>query len=144
MAESLEGLVNRPIAEQPAPVQDGSMPGLEAPPPSLQQARAASAVFANIDKKEQPCLLGFGAVGMVGEVVAAGDDDLLIDDDDLVMRDGVSGIDQRVQSLLEENLQVAVALDFVALVEEDLDVDAALLGVDQGEAERIGGEGIGL
>src|SRR5438132_4181103 len=80
MAESLEGLVNRPIAEQPAPVQDGSMPGLEAPPPSLQQARAASAVFANTDKKEQPCLLGFGAAGMllheiVSDTLAAPEDE---------------------------------------------------------------------
>src|ERR1051326_258825 len=37
-------------------------------------------------------------LGLVGEVVAAGDERALVDDDDLVMSNGVAGVDQRRQS----------------------------------------------
>jgi len=73
-AESLEGLVNRPIAVLPGPVQDGKVPGLEAPPPNPVQARAVTAFFSQTDKnkdREQHSLLGFLSAGMLAHEIVS-------------------------------------------------------------------------
>ena len=69
-------------------------------------------------------------LGLVGEVIAAGDDHLLIDDRDLVVGDGVIVIDEGMDALIQEDLQVGVALQLVALIKQDLHVETALLGID--------------
>src|SRR5436305_2084828 len=53
-------------------------------------------------------------------------------------------IDVGVQPILDKDVQIGIAVDLVALVEDDIDQDAALLRFDQAKSERIGRERIRL
>src|SRR5262249_31589500 len=85
-------------------------------------------------------VLGVLVLGLVGEVKAARHDRVPVDHHHLVVGDGVVRVDQGGQLLLEEKVQVGVDLVLVAVVEDDLDVDAARLGLDQGLGDGLGRE----
>ena len=50
------------------------------------------------------------------------------------------GVDQRRETLLHEELQIGVFFLFVAVVEDDLDVEAAQLGVHERLGDGLAGE----
>ena len=56
--------------------------------------------------------------------------------------DGVVRIQDGDKALFEEEMQIGIGLFFVAVVEDDFDMDAAELGIDEGLGDGLGGEGI--
>ena len=70
---------------------------LEIPVVSVDQVRVA------LDDQQ---VLRVFRLGLMGEVEAAGDERGAVDEHDLVVGDGVVGVDERGQALFEEELQV--------------------------------------
>ena len=88
-------------------------------------------------------VLGVVRFGARREIEAAGDDRSAVDQHDLVVGDGVMGVDDRRQFLLEEEGQFGVRHFFVAVIEDDVNVHCSRLGVRQGLSDGVGGESIG-
>jgi len=89
-------------------------------------------------------ILGIFDFRLMREIEAAGDERPPIDDHDLIVRDRVMSIDRRHDPLLNQvPSSVYVSFSF-ALVEQDLDADAASLRVKQRLRDRLGRERIRL
>lgn len=82
-------------------------------------------------------------LGLVGEVEAAGDDRLAVDQDDLVVGDRVLGVDIGGDSIGRDFARVGMFFQ-VAFVEHDRDFHAAMVRIDQGMGDWLGGERVGL
>ena len=83
-------------------------------------------------------------LGRLGEVERAGDYDRPVDDDDLVVGDGMPGVDVGRDAGVRQKGGRRVLLGLLALVEDCLDLHAAPVGLEQGLGDRGGGEGVGL
>ena len=70
-------------------------------------------------------------LGRLREVEAAGDDRRLVDQDDLVVGDSVLVVDEDRDARVGNERGRGVLLRFLALVQNDRDLDAPLVGVDQ-------------
>ena len=94
-------------------------------------------------------ILGVAALGGGGEVEAAGDDHGPVDDHDLVVGDGDLAVDPDRYAAVGQIGRRAVMRARLAdarrgLVDDHLDVDAAVMGGVQGRENRDRGEAIGL
>jgi type 1 glutamine amidotransferase len=89
-------------------------------------------------------VLGVLCLRLVREIKATRDQRPFIDDHDLVVSDGVLGIDVRRQAFLDKRLQLRIRFLFVALIEQNLHVDSAALGGDQGFCDGLRSKRIGL
>jgi hypothetical protein len=56
----------------------------------------------------------------------------------------VRGVDQRRYALIGQEVGRGILLCALALVEDDLHLDPALVGIEQGLGDRCRGEAIGL
>lgn len=79
-----------------------------------------------------------------GEVEAARDQCCPIDDHDLVMSNGMFGIDQYRDTGVGKEGARRISRGGIALVQDSFDFDAALSGVDEGLGDRLAGEAVGL
>src|SRR6266498_5018773 len=70
-------------------------------------------------------------LGGLGIIERAADDDLPIDDDDLIMGNGMLGIDQRGDPRIGQEIGRRVFVGAVALVEDGFYVHAAFFGIHQ-------------
>ena len=77
------------------------------------------------------------------EVEAAGDQRALVDDHDLVVGDGVVGVDMRRQPVLLDERQFGVSFLFLAAIQNDVDVHAPFLRVHKRLGDSLGSERIG-
>ena len=78
------------------------------------------------------------------EIERPRDDNLAVDDHHLVMGDGVGGVDLCRYPLVGEEVGGGVFLRALALVEDDLDLDASCVGIKQRLGNRRRGEAVGL
>ena len=99
------------------------------------------ASFLRPDDEE---VLGVLLLGGLREVERTGDDDRPVDDDDLVVGDGVLGVDIGGDAGVREKGRRRVLLRPLALVEDHFDLDPPLVRLEQGLGDRGGGEGVGL
>jgi hypothetical protein len=80
----------------------------------------------------------------LGEIEAPRDEGFPVDNDDLIMRNGVLGINRRGHALVGQEIGGGVFLRALALVEDHLHLHTPLMGVE----ERLGnggrGEAVGL
>src|SRR5438132_10119313 len=70
-------------------------------------------------------VLGVLVLGRPSQVETAGDQDSPIDDEDLVVSDGMLGVDERLQAVVQENAEIRMGHLFVATVKQAIDVEAA-------------------
>ena len=70
--------------------------------------------------------------GGLREVEAAGDDRRAVDHHDLVVGDGVLGVDLDRDTRVQHEVRRRILLCSLALVENHLNLDAPLMGIDQG------------
>jgi len=64
-----------------------------------------------------------------GEVETPGDNEFAIDNEDLIVRNGVVGIDHDRYTLIGQEVGGGILVTALALVEDDLHLDPALMGV---------------
>src|SRR4051812_18047220 len=83
-------------------------------------------------------VFGVGFFGAGGEVEAAGDDRLAIDQHDFVVGDGVSRVDERGDAGVGDEVGAGVLFRFLAFVEDDIDGDSAVVGLDKRVGDRHG------
>ena len=76
-------------------------------------------------------VLGVVLFGSRREVEAARNDGLAVDDHDLVVGDGVLGVDLRGDAGVNHEVRRRILLGPLALVEDDLNLDAPLVGIDR-------------
>ena len=79
-----------------------------------------------------------------GEVETAGDQHRTVDDHDLVVGDGVLGVDQDRDAGVGKEGGGGVPGGGVALVQDGLDLHAAFPGIKQRLGDRLRGEGVRL
>src|SRR6266851_1164119 len=89
-------------------------------------------------------VLGVFHLGLVREIEAAGDQNPAVDDHDLVVGDGVLGVDVWSQAVVDQVAELSVGFLLVAAVENDLDVYSSPLGFDEGVGNGFGGKRISL
>src|SRR4051794_28642620 len=88
-------------------------------------------------------VLGVLFLGLGGEVETAGEEGLAVEKHDLVVSDGVMRVNERCQALFKEVGELGVGLLLVAVVENEVDVDAAQFGLDESLGNGPGGERVG-
>jgi len=108
----------------------------------LPVCRVACGEFGSMEDEED--ILGIARFCCLGEVEASGDDLLIIDHHDLVVGDLVRGIDEGRDTLVDEVSRPGIPLRSLAFVQNHPNIDAAMLGIDQGLRDRNGSETIGL
>jgi hypothetical protein len=74
-------------------------------------------------------ILGVLVLRRLREVEAAGEDRLAIDDDHLVMGNRVVGVDHGRHPLVGQEVRRGIFLRALTLIEDDLHLDATLMGV---------------
>ncbi len=89
-------------------------------------------------------VLGVVLLCGLGEVEAAGNDRLVVDDHDLVVCFGVLGVDPHGDSQVDEQVRRGILLRPLALVENHLNFDPPLVGIDQGFRDRGRRKRVGL
>lgn len=85
-------------------------------------------------------VLGILLLRGFGEIETSGDDSGFVDQHDLVVGDGVGGIDEGRNSFIGEEGGRGVPLRLLALVQNDLDIDSSLFCIDQRLGDRGRGE----
>lgn len=68
------------------------------------------------------------------EVEGAGDDHLAVEDHDLVVGDGVFRVDSRGHAAIVQEVGHGILPGFLAVVEDDVDLDSSLVRTEQGLA----------
>ena len=74
-------------------------------------------------------ILGVFLLGGFGEVKAASHDQFTIDDDHLMVRNRVVGVDQSRHPLIRQEIGRRILLRALTLVQDDLHLDTAFVGV---------------
>ena len=89
-------------------------------------------------------ILGILILGSLGKIEAPGDDRLLVNDYDFIVRYGMFGIDIGGNAGMGREVPGAVFGSAVGLVHDDLDVNAALMGFDDGRRDLLRRKRVGL
>jgi hypothetical protein len=113
--------------------------------PSAARARASSDILLGEDRVvDYQQVLRVMLLRRSGEVEGAREDHAVIDDHDLVMRNGVLGVNERRDAAVLDEIRLRVFLRPLAMVQDHLHLEAAPMRVHQGFGNRRGSKAVGL
>ena len=100
--------------------------------------------FGELFRADDQQVLGILLLSGSGEIEGAGDHDRPVDEDDLVVGDGMLGINVGGDAGVHEKGERRVSLVLLTLVEDHLYLDPSPVCLEQGVGDRSGGEGVSL